>query len=99
VSVQGDKKAGDALASALGGAGGPHSTDAGRALLLALVRLHELGALAFDTENDPDRAAAVHRARPQAEPGPVVGCDPAQAGQTAHAYNMGSLSASGSDTE
>ena len=94
VTVIETRKAGDALASVLGEAAGPHGTDAGRALLLALIRLHSLGALSVRSH-----AEAVHRARPQAEPSTVVGCGPATPGQTAHAYNMGSLSASGCDAE
>jgi len=78
----------------LGGAAGPLGTDVGRSLLLALIRLHELGALSFD-----DGLAAVHRARPQAEPSTVVGCGEARPSETAHAYNMGSLSASPGDPE
>jgi hypothetical protein len=88
------RRAGDALASALGGAAGPHSTDAGRALLLALIRLHCLGALSFRSH-----AEAVHGPRPEGEPGAVVGCGPATPGPTAPTYNMGSLSASGCDAE
>jgi len=78
------RRAGDALASVLGGAAGPLDTDVGRSLLLALIRLHELGALEFDTG-----LAAVHRARPQAEPSTVVGCGEAKPSETAPAYNMG----------
>lgn len=84
MSGTGSRRAGDALASALGGAAGPLSTDAGRALLLALVRLNSLGALSFDSN-----AEAVHGPRPEGEPGAVVGCGPATSGPTAPTYNMG----------
>lgn len=78
------KRAGDALAALLGGGASPASSDAGRALLLALVRLHELGALDFTTSTE-----AVHGPRPEGEPGAVVGYGAAQPSETAPAYNMG----------
>lgn len=84
MSERNGKKAGDALASVLGGAAGPLDTDAGRALLLALVRLHELGVLTFATDS-----AAVHSPRPNGQPGAVVGCGEAKPSQTVPAYNMG----------
>lgn len=94
MSVDRSRQPGDALAAALGMAEGQPGVADGRSLLLALIRLHELGALIFD-----DGLAAVHRARPSGEPGPVVRCDEAKPRETAPAYNMGSLSASDSDPE
>lgn len=77
-----------ALAAALGGATGPLSADAGRAALLALIRLHELGALRFNSD-----AELAHRCRPLDEPAAVGGCDPVpvEGPETGHAYNMASL--------
>ena len=59
--------------------GGRDSADRdarGRSLLLALIRLHELGALTFDARTP----GAVHRARPLDESRPVVRCGPAKPG-------------------
>jgi len=95
VSEKSDRKAGSALGVLLGERGCAAPDAAGRTLFLTLLRLHELGALEFE----PRAAGAVHRARPQAEPGPVVRSLPAQAGQTPHAYNVGSLFASHGDAE
>lgn len=78
------RKAADALGALLGEGASPAVSAAGRSLLLALVRLHELGALDFDTD-----AAAVHGRRPEGEPGTVDGCCSAQPSQTAPSYNMG----------
>lgn len=78
------EKAGAALAAALGGDESPAGADAGRALLLGLIRLHELGALAFNAE--------LSTAPGPTKPGPVVRSAPGLA--TGDAYNIASLSAS-----
>lgn len=68
------KRAGAALGAVLGGSDSAAGDAVGRSLLLALVRLHELGALSFDART-PE---AVHRTRPKGEPGPVVRCGSAK---------------------
>lgn len=86
-------RAGDALASALGGTAGPRSADAGRFALLTLVRLHELGALTFSDGSELSTVPG------PIQPGAVVTSDPAQAGQTGHPCNMASLFASEGDSK
>jgi hypothetical protein len=56
------KRAGSALGAVLGRRGCADPDAAGRTLLLALIRLHSLGALSFD------RGGAVHGADAVAEP-------------------------------
>jgi hypothetical protein len=75
--------AGSALARALEARlGAPVAPEQGRALLLALIRLNELGALAFS----PHLSTVPG---PEGQPGAVVRCDQAQPDRTAPAYNMG----------
>jgi hypothetical protein len=89
------EQAGEALARALEErAGAPVGTEQGRSLLLALVRLNELGALAFDVRPQLSTVPG-----PEGQPGAVVRCGEAQPLETAPAYNMGSLFASGGDSE
>lgn len=76
MSAGGDRKAGAALGAVLGERDSAAGDARGRSLLLALIRLHELGALRFDART-PE---AVHRARPLDESGPVVRCGPAKPG-------------------
>ena len=83
------EEAGAALAAALGGDGSPAGAEAGRSLLMCLIRLHELGALEFDAE--PSTAPG------PTKPGPVVGS--ASLALTGDAYNIASLSASGTESE
>ena len=71
-----DRTAGAALGALLGGRDSAARDARGRSLLLALIRLHELGALSFDART----SEAVHRARPLDEPGPVVRSGPAKPG-------------------
>lgn len=98
----GESIAGQALARALqeryGAQVGPEQ---GRALLLALIRLHALGALAFDLA--PTRPG---RESPDSQPNTtaqaVVGSGTpglASGGQTPDAYNIGSLFASERDSK
>ena len=62
-----DKQAGSALGAVLGERGCADQDAAGRWLLLTLIRLHELGALAFDS------GGAVHGADAVVEPSTVAG--------------------------
>lgn len=80
------EKAGAALATALGGDESPADAEAGRSLLLGLIRLHELGALAFQGD------ANLSTAPGPTKPGPVVRS--ARSFETGDAYNIASLSAS-----
>jgi hypothetical protein len=79
----GKDMAGSALARALEvRAGAPVAPEQGRALLLALVQLNELGALAFAPQLSTVPG-------PQGQPGAVVRCGQAQPAETAPAYDMG----------
>ena len=115
----GNKRAGSALGSLLGGRASAARDETGRSLLLGLLELHALGALSFE------RGAAVYGDCDVAEPstagatlgpvGPARGSGLPGGGrvalgvgvtvvggadlETAHPYNMGSLSASGCDAE
>lgn len=78
------EKAGAALASALGGDGSPASAEAGRALLLGLIRLHDLGALTFTSELSTGEGPTKPEPVDRSALGPATG----------DAYNIASLSAS-----
>ena len=91
-----DKQAGAALEAVLGACpGGGVEPGSGRALLLSLIRLHQLGALHFiPAPPSPSAPEAAPGSSPQTTASAVVQRRDREAaegekGQTAPAYNMG----------
>ena len=78
-----DKQAGDALEAVLRSRDSGAGAGSGRSLLLALLALHDAGALTFGSGD------AAHGPRPLAEPGAVGRSGARSPEGTAPAYNMG----------